>query len=129
MSHVPHSYTVEKAAIDLQEALRIAETSNVDPTDLERIAQRQRWLIQEALEKARHSGPSGEANIDDYHGFCRGLDSGIELAAQHVEAQHCVWDHTGFPVAHVIQTLANGIRALMRHAATPSPIEKEKPCS
>jgi hypothetical protein len=41
-----------KLAQELQEAMLHAGMSNVDPTDVARIGERQFWLITEALEKA-----------------------------------------------------------------------------
>lgn len=44
----------------------------------------------------------------------KGWNEAIEIAAQHVEAQTAVWGHTGVPISHVIQTIANNLRHFKR---------------
>ena len=54
---------IEKIASDLQIAMRHAETSNIDPTDYERIGERHKWLILEALKQARGDKICPENNM------------------------------------------------------------------
>lgn len=43
-----------------------------------------------------------------------GWNEAMATAAQHIEAQHAVWDDAGVPIAHIIQYLANNIRSLTK---------------
>jgi hypothetical protein len=82
-----------------------------------------RKVCKQAAEELQSPGPSN----GEEESYANGYYIAIETAAQHVEAQHCVWDHTEVPIAHVIQTLANNIRALLEAPKPHKP--QERPCT
>jgi hypothetical protein len=103
-----NSYTTEtlcKVYDAAYEAVMEPYGTNANPVTSDSVERAHEAGLRAVIALSQPTGPSERES-----GYANGYYMAIETAAQYVENQHVVWDHTDVQVPHIIQCLANGLR-------------------